>query len=187
MGHDGLNSWGVELRLRDLTDAHAHPFRLVPSSEDLEEMAASLGLSALRKVKFEGKLIPEGKRDWRLEASLGATVVQPCVATLAPVTTRIDTEVSRSYLADFTEAFTPEQEIEMPEDDTVEPLPATLSLSRIAEEALALAAPDYPRAEGAELGVTQFTESGKQAMTDEDTKPFASLKALRDKLGKDGE
>lgn len=184
MGHDGLNSWGVELRLRDLSDTHAHPFRLVPSSEDMEEIASGLGLSALKKVRFEGKLIPVGKRDWRLEATLGATVVQPCVATLAPVTTRIDTEFSRTYLADMQEEFSSEQEVEMPEDDTVEPLPVALMLSTVAEEALALAAPDYPRAEGAELGVTRFTEAGKEAMSDEDAKPFAGLKALRDKLEK---
>ena len=186
MGHDGLTNWGVDLRLRDLSPATAHPFRLIPTSEDLEEMASALGLSALRKMSFEGKLIPEGKRDWRLEGVLGATVVQPCVATLAPVTTRLDVAVKRSYVADLIEDTdaNPTQEVEMPEDDSVEPLPPTLSLSSVAEEALALAAPDYPRAEGAELGVTQFTEPGRAAMTDEDTKPFASLKALRDKLEK---
>ena len=185
MGHDGLTSWGAELRLRDLSDAHAHPFRLVPTSEDMEEMAATLGLSSVKKLSFEGKMIPVGKRDWRLEGKLGATVVQPCVATLAPVTTRIDADVTRSYLAKFKED-TEEEEIEMPADDT-EPLPVALHLSTVAQEELALAAPDYPRVEGAELAVTQFTESGKEAMTDEDTKPFASLKALRDKLQKDGE
>jgi hypothetical protein len=52
---------------------------------------------------------------------LGATVVQPCVATLAPVTTRIETGVTRRYLADWQE---PEgEEAEMPEDDTTEALP----------------------------------------------------------------
>ncbi|PTQ75262.1 YceD family protein [Celeribacter persicus] len=186
MGHDGLHSWGSPLHLRDLSDAHAHSFRLVPSSEDLEEMATTLGLSSVRKVKFEGRMIPVGKRDWRLEGELGATVVQPCVATLVPVTTRLDVPVNRTYIADLHEEFHPEQELEMPEDDTVEPLPATLILSAVAEEALALAAPDYPRAQGAELGVTQFTEPGKTAMSDEDTKPFAALKALRDKIDKDG-
>lgn len=185
MGHDGLTSWGAELRLRDLSDAHAHPFRLVPTSEDLEEMAATLGLSSVKKLSFEGKMIPVGKRDWRLEGKLGATVVQPCVATLAPVTTRIDADVSRSYLAQFKEDAE-EEEMEMPADDA-EPLPVSLLLSTVAHEELALAAPDYPRVEGAELAVTQFTESGKEAMTDEDLKPFASLKSLRDKLQKDGD
>ncbi|AJE47391.1 YceD family protein [Celeribacter indicus] len=184
MGHDGLTSWGTELRLRDLSPAHAHPFRLVPTREDMDLLASELGLSELRKLRFEGRLVPLGKRDWRLEGTLGATVVQPCVATLVPVTTRIDTEVARLYVADFQEEFAPESEVEMPEDESVEPLPARLSLADVAEEALALAAPDYPRAEGAELGVTQFTEPGREAMTDEDTKPFAGLRALREKLEK---
>lgn len=186
MGHDGLTSWGTELRLRDLSNAHAHPFRLIPTSEDMEVLATALGLSAVKKLRFEGKLTPIGKRDWQLTGTLGATVVQPCVATLAPVTTRIDTPLSRTYLADHTDEIdVADAEIEAPEDDTIEPLPATLLLSLVAEEALALAAPDYPRAEGVETVSAQITEPGKAPLLDEDTKPFASLKALRDMLGKD--
>lgn len=189
MRQDGLTSWGTEVRLRDLSDAHAHPFRLIPTSEDMDVLATSLGLSAVRKLRFEGKLVPIGKRDWRLEGTLGATVVQPCVATLVPVTTRIDTPIQRSYLTDYTdlsdEIESTDFEIEAPEDDTIEPLPVALLLSLVAEEALALAAPDYPRAEGVETISAQITEPGKAALQDEDTKPFAGLKALRDKLGKD--
>ena len=140
----------------------------------------------VRKLRFEGEIAPEGPTDLRLTATLGATVVQPCVVTLEPVTTRIDESVSRLFSTEIPEI--PEgDEVEMPEDDTVEPLPAAINLAQIAEEALALAAPAYPRAEGAELGVTQFTEAGKEAMSDDDAKPFAGLKALRDKLGGDSE
>ena len=118
---------------------------------------------------------------------MGASVVQPCVATLAPVTTRLDVPVERSYLSELEDNFDEGGEEEMPEDDTVEPLPSELLLSLVAEEALALAAPDYPRAEGADLDVTRFTEPGKEAMSDEDAKPFAALKALRDKLENKGD
>jgi hypothetical protein len=44
----------------------------------------------VRKLRFIGTLEPEGAQDWRLTADLGATVVQPCVVTLAPVTTRLE-------------------------------------------------------------------------------------------------
>lgn len=182
MGHDGLTTWGAPLKLRELSASREHPFRLVPTSEACEELAASLGLSALKKVSFTGKLVPLGKSDWRLEATLGASVVQPCVATLVPVTTRLDVPVERSYLTEYENTFEEGGEEEMPEDDTAEPLPSVLLLSQVAEEALALSAPDYPRADGADLGVTRFTEPGKEAMSDEDAKPFAALKALREKL-----
>lgn len=185
MAQDGLTDWNSELRIGDLSDAHAHPFRLVPTVEDMDVLSNDLGLSSVKKLRFEGKLIPVGKRDWRLEGTLGATVVQPCVATLVPVTTRVETPVNRTFIAGLREDYEADSEVEMSEDDSIDPLPRTLRLSAIAEEALALAAPDYPRADGAELGVTQFTEPGTAAMTDEDTKPFAGLKALRDTLGKD--
>jgi uncharacterized metal-binding protein YceD (DUF177 family) len=158
----------------------ATPFRLEPDAGTCREMAATLGIEGLRKVRFEGELRPDGPTDWRLEARLGATVVQPCVVTLAPVTTRIDRDEIRRYLADFVE---PEaDEAEMPEDDTAEPLPARLDLGQVMIEALALALPDYPRADGAELGEAVYAPPGVAPMRDEDAKPLAGLAALRDRL-----
>ena len=43
-------------------------------------------------------------------------------------------------------------EVEMPEDDTVEPMPEVIDLAEVAAEALALALPLYPRAPGADFG-----------------------------------
>ena len=78
-------------------------------------------------------------------------------------------------------------EVEMPEDDTVEELPATLNLVDVMTEALALALPDFPRADGAELGEAIFTEPGVAPMRDEDTRPFAGLSSLKDALEKKDE
>lgn len=158
----------------------AVPFVLEPDAPAREAMARDLDISGVRKLRFEGTLVPEGARDWRLSAHLGATVVQPCVVTLAPVTTRIETEVTRRYLADWTE---PEgDEAEMPEDDTTEALPARLDLSVVLHEALALVLPDYPRAPDAELPQTRFAGPGVTPMTDEDARPLAGLAALRDRM-----
>lgn len=185
MSVDGLTKWGANLRLADLSPAREHRFSIAADSSEMEQIAQELEFSGLRKLRFEGTLSPLGKSDWRLEATLGATVTQPCVVTLDPVTTRIDSSVARTYLVDFTDPVeaTEDEEVEMPEDDTVERLPASLALASVAIEALALAAPDYPRAQGAELGELRVTEPGKDPMSDEDAKPFAGLKALRDKLG----
>jgi uncharacterized metal-binding protein YceD (DUF177 family) len=88
--------------------------------------------------------------------------------------------VARRYLAEMPE---PEgDEVEMPEDDTAEPLPATLDLFAVLSEALALALPQYPRAEDAELGEAVFAAPGVAPMTDEEAKPLAGLAALRDRL-----
>lgn len=192
MSKDGtkisLNTWGASIRLSDLSSTREHSFTLVPDAEQLKALREDLGLLGLKKLRFEGSLIPDSKRDWRLKAKLGATASQPCVATLEPVTTRVDVFVERLYTADYNDPALAtaenESEIEVPEDDTVEPIPVSLTLRDVASEALVLALPDYPRAPGAELSETQFTQEGSDAMTDEDTKPFASLKSLRDKLEK---
>ena len=156
-------------------------FLLEPRAEARAALASELGISAIRKLRFEGNVAPQGSRDWALEGVLGATVVQPCVVTLEPVVTRIDTPVARRYLHDMPD-LSDMAEAEMPEDDTLEALPEPLNLSDVMAEALALALPDFPRAEGVEPVEVRVTEPGKTAMTDEETKPFAGLAGLRDSL-----
>ena len=169
------------IRLGDLPVNRPTSVRIEPDQAELDAMAATLGLSALRKVRLEGELRPRGKRDWDLEAHLGATVVQPCVVTLAPVTTRIEERVERRFRADLPEP-PPGAEVEMPEDDALEPLPETLDLARVLTEALALAVPEYPRADGASLGEAAFTAPGQKPMTDAEAKPFARLAELKSRL-----
>ena len=155
-------------------------FAIEPDADARKAMADELGLRSLRKARLTGQAIPEGKSDWRIDAKLGATAVQECVVTLEPVTTRIDTGLTRSYRADM--PAPKGDEMEMPEDDTIEALPASLDLMQVLTEALALALPDYPRAEGVELGEAVFAAPGVTPMTDQDAKPLAGLAALREQL-----
>ncbi|WP_428924675.1 YceD family protein [Marinibacterium sp. SX1] len=168
---------GDKMRVADLSQAAPTAFALKPDAPALKAIAAELGLEGLRKLRFEGRIAAEGKRDWLLTGRLGATVVQPCVVTLAPVTSRVESDVRRLYVAGME---TPEgEEIEMPEDDDQEPLGREIDLGAVMIEALSLALPLYPRADTAELGDAVYTEPGKTAMTDEDTRPFAALAALK--------
>ena len=170
-----VEPWSHIVRLDDSGRA-PRAFDLAPPAEVRAKLSDSLAILGLRKLAFKGQLVPEGKRDWRLEGDLGATAVQACVVTLVPVTTRIDEAVERRYVAEPPE--TPAgDEIEMP-DDSVEPLPAALDIGAVMAEALALALPAWPRAEGADLGEQVFAEPGKQPMKDEDARPFAGLKGL---------
>lgn len=175
----------AELRVADLRQNQVFDFLIVPSNDELAAIADELGLLVLRKLRFSGELRGIGRRDWRLDAKLGATVQQPCVATLAPVTTRIETEAERHFLSDFSAPN--EEEFEITDDENVEALAETIDLKAILVETLALNLPLYPRAEGANLESSVFTEPGKQAMTDEDVRPFAGLAALRDQLSDKGE
>lgn len=166
-----------------LSQAQVTAFELTPGPKDRAAIAQELDFIELRKLRFVGEISAEGKRDWRLEGLLGATVVQPSVVTLEPVVTRIDVPVLRRYLARWDDVPEAGSETEMPDDDSLEPLGTHIDPWTVMLEALALAAPDFPRASETEsLGSLSVTEPGKQALSDDDVKPFAGLAALKDKL-----
>lgn len=155
-------------------------FSLRPEADQRARIAEALGLSELVSLRFSGEVRPDGARDFVLEGRLDAIVVQPCSITLAPVRSEISEPVLRRYLADWT---TPEgEEVEMPEDDTSEPLPEIIDAGHVASEALLLALPLYPRAPGAELGDAVFAAPGVAPLREADLKPFAGLAALKQKL-----
>ncbi|MBB5721983.1 uncharacterized metal-binding protein YceD (DUF177 family) [Loktanella ponticola] len=167
----------TQFRMADLATRKATTFHLMPDRDALKALAAEMGIIEIRKLRLDGEIAPQGGRDWHLVAKLGATVVQECVVTLAPVVTRIDEPFTRTYVAEFEEIEA--SEAEMPEDDTVEPIPGVLDLNVLLAEALSLAIPPFPRAEGAEFGKAVYAEDGATPMTDEDAKPFAGLGALK--------
>jgi len=173
------------VRFADLPNRKRTHFTIEPDAPARAAMADALDVPQIRKLKFDGALVPMGKRDWRIEAKLGATVVQDCVVTLDPVTTRIDEDVTRLFNAHF--EYPDDDEIEVPEDDSADPLPDTLDLIDVILEALALSLPAYPRKDGVSVDVVSVTEPGKKVMTDEDARPFAGLAALRDSLENKGD
>ncbi len=175
----------TSLRVAGLSQAAPTPFSLRPDAPQLRSIAKALGLDGLRKLSFQGTIQPLGKSDWQLKGALGATVVQPCVVTLEPVVTRIDTDVVRTFLRDYEENRDPEAEIEIPEDDTTEPLGVWIDPAAVMLEALTLALPEYPRKADATVEPVRVTEPGKAAMTDEEARPFAGLAALKAQLGED--
>jgi uncharacterized metal-binding protein YceD (DUF177 family) len=173
------------LRVAELPQNAKTPFSLRPDAAALRQIAEDLGLGSVRKLSFEGTLTALDRTDWQLDARLGATVVQPCVVTLEPVLTRIDADITRLFVKDYVEPDEPEAE--MPEDDRSELLTAWIDPTAVMIEALALEAPEYPRAPGAELGEVIYTKPGDAPMTDADARPFAGLASLRDKLTNEDE
>jgi len=169
------------VRLADLPTRKPYRIDIRGDRNSCATVAHTLDLLDLRKLSFHGTLKAKGKSAWGLEATLGATVVQACSVTLAPVTTRIDTDVQRLFTSDWQEPESGE-EVEMPKDDTVEPLHAEIDLMAIVSESLGLALPDYPRAEGAELEISTFAAPDVTPMGDDDVKPFAGLAGLKAKL-----
>lgn len=180
MSNETENS--APLRISRLNNRRPQAFDLTIGPKDRADIAQALGLVELRKLRFAGELRPHGKEDWELVGDLGATVVQPCVVSLSPVVTRIDEPVARLFVRDWQRHVPAGDEVEMPEDDTVDPLGETINLLAIARESLALALPLYPRADSVHLGQTRFAPPGAEDLSDEKIHPFAALQGLRQKM-----
>lgn len=161
-------------------------FDLQPRDDDLLALRDELSLLGLRKLRLQGEITADGATDWALHARLGATVVQPCVATLEPVTTRIEENVTRRFLKDWPNEEDLGEEIEMPEDDSVERLSDAIDLYGVLREALSLSLPTYPRADGATAEMTEARPEGAAPITSIDEDAFSALSDLKKKLEKDG-
>ena len=137
--------------MRALREIEGFDFDIAPTPEEAAALARLLGAQAVRKLRFAGSLSPLDGGGWGLDATLGASVVQTCVVTLEPVTTRIDQTVRRRFLP-MPGLRAAELVIDPEEDEEIEPLGDRIDLGLVAIEALALALPAYPRKEGAVLG-----------------------------------
>ncbi len=167
-------------RVADLPQKRDTEINFTANADLRRALATELGVDQLRKLSFSGKLRAAGKSDWTLSGRLGATVVQPCVITLEPVTTRIDEDVLRHYLTHW--EVPQEAEAEMPEDDSSEPLGPEIDAMAAITEALSLAIPAYPRADGAALGAIVHAEPGVEPLNEDTVKPFAGLADLKKKM-----
>ncbi len=155
-------------------------FSYRPDAAERKALAEDLELLGLAHLDLTGEIRPNGRDELLLEARLVARADQPCSVTLVPVPATVDEAVRRRYVAGYQ---LPEgEEVEMPEDDTLEPMPEVIDLAEVAAEALALALPLYPRAPGVEFTQALHAGDGVAPLSDTDVKPFSALQALADKL-----
>jgi uncharacterized metal-binding protein YceD (DUF177 family) len=161
-------------------------FAYSPDAAARGALADELGLLSLSALRLTGEITPSRGDEMVLSARLEAEATQACVVTLAPVPARVDEELRRRYVPGL--AAPEADEIELPEDDTVEALPEVIDLVEIVAEALMLALPLYPRAPGAEFAPVAQAAEGVPPLTDEVRKPFADLAGrLAAKSGLTGE
>lgn len=161
------------LRVGHLNARQPTPFALQPDADTRHALAVEMGLIALPLLEFRGQIRPGMNDAWELTGVLDARVTQPCVVTLAPVTTQLQEDVERVFTPHFAP---PESEEAEMMDDTLEPLGQYIDLSAIMAESLSLALPPYPRAADADL-----PEDVKPAPDDpegETRRPFAGLADL---------
>jgi len=158
--------------------AGQHRFDISQSDAPIEVLTRDLGLLSLTKLSFRGSLDQEGRR-WTLKADLGASVTQACIINLAPVKTRIDTQLTRVFSPDAPQMSAPE--MEMPEDPNHEPVPEVLDLHEVLTESLSLALPDYPRAIEAELAQNEARPKGAAPLPEKNN-PFSGLAELKKQM-----
>ncbi|MEO8531506.1 MAG: DUF177 domain-containing protein [Deltaproteobacteria bacterium] len=164
----------MTIRLDDSTSRKTRHLTYVPSEGEIETLKADFNLLGLKKAQMSATLTPKGRGDWLLSGQFGASVTQPCGVTLAPVNARIDARFERLYVTEMPDVPDGE-EVEMPDDDRLEPRPSVLDLRLVFSEVLALELPEWPRAAGAEL---------PESVQDKEEKPnpFAVLESLKSKL-----
>ena len=174
------------LRIADLNERRSTRFELMFDAAQIRQFAEELDIISLKKLRFKGELTAKGRDQWELIADLGATVQQECVISFVPVTTRIDEKITRRYVPEaiFGQVAEDEEIAEASGDDAMDILPAEIDLVDVFRETLVLALPDYPRAEGVELGERVFSKEGIRPMRDADARPFAGLAALKEKMEK---
>ncbi len=173
LNHDPASECLRQLPTARLPRSGEHRFDIRFSRTEMDEVKSLLGLLSVRRMTFKGNLDRDADGTWRLEGHLGATVVQPCVASLKPVTTRIDDSVVRQFVPDL-EMPEPNTVSLSPSDDTIDPLTEVIDLVHVATEALSLGIPDYPR--------HNDTESVAQTAAKNDTPgPFAALAVLKER------
>lgn len=161
-------------RVAQLNPRQPTLFELAPDAEARATIAAELGLSALPALRFKGEIRPVQSDAWEVIGRLTAKAVQPCVVTLAPVKTPLTEDVHRILSPHVT---TPEgDDVEMGDDET-ESLGAFIDIEEMMIEALTLALPLYPRADGAAL------EAPEADPVEDTRKPFAGLADLLKRNG----
>ena len=160
-------------------------FHLMLSNQKVAELVKRLDLLSIKKVSLVGQLSPLSINEWSLKAKLRATVKQKCVISFKPVQTIVCEPINRTFSSSALQnTFEADDDGVSPVifDDTLQELNDHIDLAEIIFEELTLILPHYPKIEGAELGYYSITEPGAKPLTDENTKPFAQLSKLKDKL-----
>ena len=176
-----------EILFDDLSPNKRFAFDFRPSLQSCHGLTIELDVLNVSNIRLKGTIKAFGESGWLLKAHLGASVTQSCVITLQPVKTRIEASVVRKFLkisATNDINLGCHEDIGLQQDETTEPLGTGVNLPELLKETLLLELPLYPKAKGANLKTVSFSAVGVKPMTDEDTKPFATLASLKSKLTK---
>jgi uncharacterized metal-binding protein YceD (DUF177 family) len=143
--------------------------RIEASAAERRALAQRFGILGIDRLAAEVRLNPV-PRGFRLDAALEAEVLQECVVTLDPVSSRIEETFSLVY-GEVNESDA--QDMAGAEEDIVEEPPGEeLDIGEAVAQQLSLALDPYPRAPGASLPAEALPPA-------EAEHPFAALAKLK--------
>lgn len=146
--------------------------------EECAALARRFGVDGVRALSFRIEASPWGPGGLRLRGLAEARLAQVCVVTLEPLETAVSEPVDR-FLAPAGRLEAAQALLDPDLDEAPEPLGGSVDLGEIAAEAVALAIDPYPRAPGAAFEGARSAPPGVAPLTDEQTRPFAVLAALK--------
>lgn len=163
------------IRLNEIGDGSRE--RTVEADEaERKALARRFGLLALDRLESKLHVVPEAN-SWLVTGTLIADLEQPCVATGEPVPANLEAPFAVRFVRDLASAEAEEIELSDEDCDLIELEGEKIDLGETVAQSLALNLDPYPRAPDADA---RLKELG--VLSEEDTGPFAALKAL--KLGK---
>jgi uncharacterized metal-binding protein YceD (DUF177 family) len=175
-----------------VTPEFSRPLRLdrIGAGDSVSNVVADAGERAAVARRFDLLSLDRLEADYTVRRDaigviasgrLRARVVQPCIATGAPVPAAIDTPFTLRFLPEPGEDAPDEVELDEEDCDTIFYTGAAIDLGEAAAQTLALALDPFPRAPDAEEALR---EAGVKREDEVASGAFAGLAALRDKLGK---
>jgi len=167
----------VIVRLEKLPVAGRH-LKIQLDNEQLQKLAAVVKVSSIEN--FSARLhVFNQKPGIGVSGNMLATVIQPCVITLAPVSQTIDLELQRSFVqkiktTEEVSSTRPETYIDIESDDLPDEYEGfELDLTPFLLEVLALDINLYPRAPGAAMNAGQAGDDPAELS------PFSALNDLK--------
>ena len=155
------------------------PFRISAGPDERADLARYFSVDRIDRLTLAGFIGPAEGGGWRVRGRLVAVLVQTCVVSLTPLGSRHDAEIERRYLPADQLVSEPEVEVSHDEQDAPDPFTGSIDPAQFAVESLALMIDPYPRTGSAELERRNFAAPGITPMSDEASRPFAGLAALK--------
>ena len=171
----------LSVETAELSRKDGYKFDIRLDSRDRRRLATDVGVSSLAKLRFTGEIKFSPPSDWLLDAKLGATAIQPCVLTLDPVRTRIESVVHRRF-SPVSDIQAPGSCVPMPEDENLEPIPDEIDLRALIRESLVLELPLYPKRKGVDLESCRSWPETADEEIRKTERPFAVLSEFRKQL-----